>query len=1048
MKKTGSGLMLGLALLTTCCCLAEAGTIQLPADGDAWTEDIAGWTTNVYNGGCNPVCSLFSETRNKKEGNASIGIKFLFPGKDTNKCSYVRSVVRKFDPSVDISRFDVMKGWLFNSSSEIPSVSLYLFDSKGACRNYSCKSKPECWTEFSLPLDQDNRPIKKEEIKRIELIVYSSDKIADGKERHILLDGFRFEKTQLSFGEIRSAKEETGRRIEMPRKVFAPKLDQPPRLDDKANESCWKNKCENGFLTADTSKMLNKDSALSLGYDDKNFYIRVECREPDSAKIKKDKKERDGSLWENDCVEVFLMPRTNEYFHFIVDAANEQFDQKSTLASMAGGFNKDKGWNGDWKSTVRIEPGQWVAELAIPFKDLGMPPPAEGEVWKGNFCREEKELGENSSYFPTCGWFHDTSTFGDIVFGNFAQTLKSDMSGLEKKISEAQEAIAKYNNPELISRLGKAKENIQGMKAALPGKITEESEYKKIKGEILKADDEIKDIVFDYYALKDGYLVWRKNPLASLGRDRIPLNVKEDVREINMVMGRNEIEMCSLVIANFKEKALAGRVVVSRFRDKKGNLLAPDFIGLKETAFIELKGGKFVDDPLPALNEVNEIVALPRENKEVILFVDSWKLQPGEYSGIVDIRPYEGTNSFPVKTVKLNISVLPVDLKNDHLSLMVYELDNWIPEPGKQRERKLRMDEFEISRELWPEYVRDLVKHRVNVFHPPSGSVPCPLFEGKEGGYLRKIREPLDQSKLPLFDYELEQYRKHWKEGTILNVCPVYLPCLQNDMKAKDIKRFTPEIKDNLAMYFKALIGHLKAQGFSEDDFVLYMYDEVNATPEYVDNFCETVKIIEGVNPKVRVFLTLSPGTKLEDTIKKVAPYVGIWCPYMSYLNTEYLEFFKSTKKTIWSYANFGYSGQKGSPLNIEKYGWLAWARGIQGIGSWAYNYWIADGWDDFDNLSADPVQGKRSAEAYVYWGPKGPVTSRRWEAMREAMEDHELLFCLKNAILEAQDKKTADAQPRQILEQAPGAVLSSEDADIICDYKAKILKEITRLRQ
>jgi len=827
--------------------------------------------------------------------------------------------------------------------------------------------------------------------------------------------------------------------IKGPKTAFVIKTDAPPVFNGKQDESCYQ--CENNFLPIDSAKTLKKDSALSLGYDDKKLYIRVECREPDSAKIKKDKKERDGSLWENDCVEVFLMPRTNEYFHFIVDASNARFDEKAAMDSVG----RDRGWNGDWKSAVRIEPGQWVAELAIPFKELGVPPPAEGEVWKGNFCREEKELGENSSYFPTCGWFHDTSTFGDIVFGNFAQTLKSDMSGLEKKISEAQEAIAKYNNPELISRLGKAKENIQGMKAALPGKITEESEYKKIKGEILKADDEIKDIVFDYYALKDGYLVWRKNPLASLGRDRIPLNVKEDVREINMVMGRNEIEMCSLVIANFKEKALAGRVVVSRFRDKKGNLLVPDFISLKEAAFIELKGNKFVDDPLPALNEVNEIVALPRENKEVILFVDSWKLQPGEYAGIVDIRPYEGTNSFPVKTVKLNISVLPVDLKNDHLYLKIWEMENWVPEPGKLREPKLRMDEFEISRELWPEYVKDLAAHRVNVCHPPTTSVPCPVFEGKEGGYLRKIKEPLDPAVLPLFDYELAQYKRYWKEGMILCFGPAYIVYLQNDMKSRGLKTFTPELRENLAIYFKALIEHLKNQGFSEDDFALY-YDELNgqiaSAPEYAAVFGEPLKIVKEVNPKVKYYVTQSPedGAKMEEKIKAWIPYIDIYGPYISYLTTEYLDFFKNTKKPVWSYANFGYSGQNGSPLNIEKYGWLAWSKGIQGIGSWGYNMWVADVWDDFDNFRAGP-EGKRSAFAYVYWGPKGPVSSRRWEAMREAMEDHELLYSFKAALDKASEKRADVTQQRKLLDEALDKVLKSDEPDAVSRCKVEILR-------
>jgi hypothetical protein len=426
----------------------------------------------------------------------------------------------------------------------------------------------------------------------------------------------------------------------------------------------------------------------------------------------------------------------------------------------------------------------------------------------------------------------------------------------------------------------------------------------------------------------------------------------------------------------------------------------------------------------------------------VILFVDSWKLQPGTYSGIIDIRPYEGTNSFPVKTVKLNISVMPVDLKNDHLHLIVWELDNSVPEPGKIRERMLRMDEFEIGRELWPEYVRDMAAHRVNPFHLSAGRVPSPTFEGRGGGALRKIKAPLNPAALPAFDYELAQYKRYWKEGMILSVGAYYPVAIRDGMISKGMKIFTPELRENLAIYFKALIAHLKSRGFSEDDFALY-FDElsgqIKADPEYAGIICEPLKILKEVNPKVKTIVTQSP--------EEWFPYIDIHGPYISQLTPEWLEILKKTKKPVWSYANRGYSDQKGSPLNIEKYGWLAWSKDLQGIGSWAYNYWIADSWDDFDNFSADPKFNKRSAEAYVYWGPKGPITSRRWEALREAMEDHELLYCLKVAIDMAQEKKADVAQSRQLLEQAVRKVLDSEDPGVVSEYKAKILKEIGRIQ-
>jgi len=847
-------------------------------------------------------------------------------------------------------------------------------------------------------------------------------------------------------------------RIDVPRIAFAAKTDVSPVIGGKSDDLSWGNRLDGNFLPADTKKTLKKQSALSLCYDDKNLYVKLECQAPDVAKIKKGRTIKDDDIWKDDCVEIFLMPRTNEYFHIIVTAANARDISRAVKQEGDDGVFDIKPWQADWQSAVTMADGKWIVTMALPFDALGVSAPSNGSVWKGNFCREEQEFGENSSYFRTSGWFHDTSLFGDIVFdshaGNLSPVLRNDIAGLEKQINYVQDGMVKNNNPELIVRLDKAKEKVENIKAMLPEIVTGKEEYRKIKSEIIRSAKDVtgivcdyerieKDRLFDSYARKYAYLLWRKNPLAALARDKIPIDVKEDVKEVNMVMGRNEIEMCSLVIANFKERALAGRVVVSRFRDGKGNLLAPDFISLKGTAFIELKGNKFVDDPLPALNEVNEIVALPRENKEVILFVDSWKLQSGTYSGIIDVRPYEGTNSFPVKTIRLNISVLPVDLGKDHLRLQVFEMGNYIWVAEKLRDFKARIDEFKISREMWPEYIRDMAAHRVNVFRPVENWVPYPVIDKDS----KKIKEPLDPARLPFFDYMLDLYKKYGKEGTIVNVCPYQV---DKYIEARGLEYSSPEWKDALSVYFKALIEHLKSRGFNEDDLTFYVYDEINADMEKrVKPFCEVSKIIKEVDPKAKIFLTLSPTTeaKVIESVAPAAPYVDVWCAYITIVKSGYFKLFKDTGKPIWSYANGGYSTQTGSPLNIEKYGWLAWDKGIQGIGSWSYNCWISDSWDDFDNFHPDPITAKRSAEAYVYRGPKGPVTSRRWEAMREAMEDHELLYSLNSAIEKAKEAKKDVAVSQKLLSDALGKVLNCNDPDILYGYKTEILKEIVRLQ-
>jgi len=58
-----------------------------------------------------------------------------------------------------------------------------------------------------------------------------------------------------------------------------------------------------------------------------------------------------------------------------------------------------------------------------------------------------------------------------------------------------------------------------------------------------------------------------------------------------------------------------------------------------------------------------------------------------------------------------------------------------------------------------------------------------------------------------------------------------------------------------------------------------------------------------------------------------------------------------------------------------------------------------------------------------VYTGRDGPVTSKRWEVAREGVEDYELLYLLKDAVAQAEQKGVASdkiAQARDVLETIP----------------------------
>ena len=161
-----------------------------------------------------------------------------------------------------------------------------------------------------------------------------------------------------------------------------------------------------GFQPALSGKAPPRPTTVLFGHDDRAIYVAFLCdgqREPKSQD-----RQRDGDVWEDDAVEVFLRPPGSEaYHHFALDSAGVQYE-----ARCAGGI--DQGWNGEWQAKTGRTAEGWIAEIAIPWSTLGAR--AEG-LWRANFGREEADTAVASSWSPTFGaGFHEPGRFGEVAF--------------------------------------------------------------------------------------------------------------------------------------------------------------------------------------------------------------------------------------------------------------------------------------------------------------------------------------------------------------------------------------------------------------------------------------------------------------------------------------------------------------------------------------------------------------------------------------------------------------------------------------------------------
>jgi len=151
-------------------------------------------------------------------------------------------------------------------------------------------------------------------------------------------------------------------------------------------------------------------------YDADSLYIHVRCFEPLVDKLVANTTMRDGVVWEDDCVEVFVDPTHDHehYFQFVVNSIGTRFDCR----------DKQHGWNGEWRAAARVGEGGWSVELAFPFAMLDAAKPAAGQVFGLNVCRERYAGGKALSHWsPVERSFHDCPLFGHLVFAAAAELV-------------------------------------------------------------------------------------------------------------------------------------------------------------------------------------------------------------------------------------------------------------------------------------------------------------------------------------------------------------------------------------------------------------------------------------------------------------------------------------------------------------------------------------------------------------------------------------------------------------------------------------------------
>jgi hypothetical protein len=179
------------------------------------------------------------------------------------------------------------------------------------------------------------------------------------------------------------------------------KADKSISIDGKLDDSIWQNaKWYSNFTLLKSGEQPAAQTKFAVAYDDAKIYFAIRCEENAMDKIKANANKRDGNVWQDDGIEVMLLPLNYvhadkafvAYPHFALNSENVQYDGMTGIDGVK--------WDAQWKSGVYKGDDFWSVELAIPFAVLNIEADT-GKQWLFNVVRARKAGTKELSSFSS-----------------------------------------------------------------------------------------------------------------------------------------------------------------------------------------------------------------------------------------------------------------------------------------------------------------------------------------------------------------------------------------------------------------------------------------------------------------------------------------------------------------------------------------------------------------------------------------------------------------------------------------------------------------------
>jgi len=205
-------------------------------------------------------------------------------------------------------------------------------------------------------------------------------------------------RTQVTVGETRYTVQLHARKG-----LLARRLTKPPQLDGILHE--WTDPpSAHAFNLLGRPGKPTQQTQVWIGYDEAALYVAFRCAEDKMAELKATISERDGGVWSDDDVAIFLDPGASRgtYCHLEINPLGTIYDS----------FISDSTWNSGATARARRQADAWTLEVAMPWSGR-LKKPRSGDRWGINLGRQEKPHAETSAVTST---FKKTAAFADLIF--------------------------------------------------------------------------------------------------------------------------------------------------------------------------------------------------------------------------------------------------------------------------------------------------------------------------------------------------------------------------------------------------------------------------------------------------------------------------------------------------------------------------------------------------------------------------------------------------------------------------------------------------------